>query len=52
MTANLIKRDEAYMMLDESKLGWYHFRFILTAGFALMAVGYELFCMTQGLPMM
>jgi MFS transporter, PHS family, inorganic phosphate transporter len=45
------KRAEAYAHLDQAKLGWFHLRAVLVSGVGFFTDAYDIFVISQALPM-
>ncbi|KAI8619870.1 major facilitator superfamily domain-containing protein [Chytriomyces sp. MP71] len=51
LAASSQKRAEAFAHLDEAKLGWFHLRSVLVAGAGFFTDAYDIFVISQALPM-
>ncbi|KAI9336345.1 major facilitator superfamily domain-containing protein [Obelidium mucronatum] len=45
------KRAQAFAHLDEARLGWFHLRAVIVAGVGFFADAYDIFVISQALPM-
>ncbi|KAJ3066969.1 phosphate transporter [Podochytrium sp. JEL0797] len=45
------KRAQAFAHLDEAKLGWFHLRAVIVSGVGFFADAYDIFVISQALPM-
>ncbi|KAJ3060559.1 hypothetical protein HDU99_005868, partial [Rhizoclosmatium hyalinum] len=45
------KRAQAFAHLDEARLGWFHLRAVVVAGVGFFADAYDIFVISQALPM-
>ena len=50
MTAGKL-RANAFATLDEAKLGWFHFRAVMVSGVGFLTDAYDIFVISQALPM-